>query len=144
MTSFQSRVDFSSQPAPTQHEEHSDGWIAKLSLSLSLSLAAMLTMTASARDLILPPGPPNPPEEWYKEREESSPVIPPGSTPFPYTDCNHNGVADRSESFPDCDSNGIGTPPTVDAVSKALLDGDESAVAVARTLRPLELTAVAD
>ena len=37
-----------------------------------------------------------------------------------------------------------GTPPTVDAVSKALLDGDESAVAVARTLRPLELTAVAD
>jgi hypothetical protein len=67
----------------------------------------MLTMTASARDLIPPPGPPNPPEEWYKEREESSPIIPPGVTPFSYTDCNHNGVADRSESFPDCDNNGI-------------------------------------
>lgn len=37
-----------------------------------------------------------------------------------------------------------GTPPTVNAVSQALLAGDESAVAVARTLRPLELTAVAD
>ena len=88
----------------------------------------MLTMTASARDLIPPPVPPNPPEEWYKEREESSPVIPPGVTPFPYTDCNHNGVADRSESFPDCDSNGIvdwcqiEADPSLDCDEDGLLD----------------------
>jgi hypothetical protein len=88
----------------------------------------MLTMTASARDLIPPPGPPNPPEEWYKEREESSPIIPPGVTPFSYTDCNHNGVADRSESFPDCDGNGIidwcqiEADPSLDCDEDGLLD----------------------
>ena len=37
LTSFQSRIDFRSQLAPTQQEEHSDGWMANASLSLSLS-----------------------------------------------------------------------------------------------------------
>ena len=69
-------------------------------LTFSLNLSAM-------DDPIDPPGPPNPPTKWNEESDNLPPILPPGVTPLPWTDCNHDGINDRAGVWPDCDHDGI-------------------------------------
>ena len=69
-------------------------------LTFSLNLSAM-------DDPIDPPGPPNPPTKWKEESDNLPPILPPGVTPLPWTDCNHDGINDRAGVWPDCDHDGI-------------------------------------